>query len=77
MAASRTKAILRVLARGREPRIASTVQKVFGASSFEECLATYDAVGAAERSTIDEAVERVAANAGAAFWLSVDLESSE
>jgi len=53
------------------------VQKVFGASSFEECLATYDAVGAAERSTIDEAVERVAANAGAAFWLSVDLESSE
>jgi hypothetical protein len=68
----RTKAILEVLSRGREEKIAGTVLKVFGASSFEECFATYEAVGAAERATLDEAVERVAANASAAFWLTVE-----
>jgi hypothetical protein len=72
MAPSRTKAILEILTRGREEKIAGTVLKIFGASSFEECSATYDIVGAAERATLDEAVERVAANASAAFWLSVE-----
>lgn len=72
MTQSRTKAILEVLSRGREEKIAGTVLKIFGASSFEECLATYDVVGAAERATLDEAVERVAANASAAFLLSVE-----
>lgn len=75
MAIARTIAILRVLSRGREPKIAPTVLKVFGASSFEEALVTYDAVGAAERASIDEMVERVTANAGAAFWLGVDREA--
>jgi hypothetical protein len=72
MTTARTKAILEVLSRGREEKIAGTVLKIFGASSFEECFATYDVVGAAERATLDEAVERVAANASAAFWLSVE-----
>jgi hypothetical protein len=70
----RTKAILRVLARGREERIAQAVMKVFGASSLDECLATYEAVGKAERANLDEAVERVTANASAAFLLGVDTE---
>lgn len=72
----RTKAILQLLSRGREPHLAEKVLKIFGASSFEECLATYDMVGAAERSSLDEVVERVTANASAAFLLSVDRESS-
>jgi hypothetical protein len=50
--------------------------RVFGASSLDECLATYDAVGAAERATLDDAVQRMTADAGAAFWLSVDNEAS-
>ena len=69
---ARTKAILEVLSRGREEQIAGTVLKIFGASSFEECLATYDVVGAAERTSLDEMVERVTADANAAFWLSVE-----
>ena len=76
MASSKTKAILNVLRRGREEKIARSVMRVFGASSLDECLATYDAVGAAERATLDDAVQRVAADAGAAFWLSVDNETS-
>jgi hypothetical protein len=70
--ASRTKAILEVLARGREPKIAGNVLKIFGASTFEEALATYDAVGNAERASLDEGVERMAKDASAAFWLSVE-----
>ena len=69
---ARTKAILEVLSRGREQKIAGTVLKVFGASSFEEAFATYDVVGAAERASLDEMVERVTADASAAFWLSVE-----
>jgi hypothetical protein len=76
MATSKTRAILNVLRRGREEKIASSIMRVFGASSLDECNATYDAVGAAERATLDDAVQRVAADAGAAFWLSVDNESS-
>ena len=69
---ARTKAILEVLSRGREEKIARTVLKVFGAASFEEAFATYDVVGAAERASLDEMVERVTADASAAFWLSVE-----
>ena len=76
MPTSRTKAILKVLGRGRENKVAASVLKIFGASSLEECAATYDLVGAAERATLDEAVERVAANGSAAFLLSVDSEMS-
>lgn len=76
MAPSRTKAILEVLSRGREPKLAGTVLKVFGASSFEECFATYDAIGAAERASLDEMVERVTADAPAAFLLSVESKMS-
>ena len=73
---ARTKAILEVLSRGREEKIARTVLKVFGASSFEEAFATYDVVGAAERASLDEMVERVTADASAAFWLSVESKLS-
>lgn len=76
METSRTKAILKVLARGREEKVARAVMRIFGASSLEECTATYDAVGAAERRTIDQAVERVAADGSAAFLLGVDNEMS-
>ncbi|HYO75656.1 MAG TPA: hypothetical protein VE010_04270 [Thermoanaerobaculia bacterium] len=76
MAVSRTKAILEVLSRTGDPKIAPNVMKVFGASSIAECLATYDAVGKAERASLDEAVERMTANAGAAFWLSVESRMS-
>jgi len=76
MASERTRAILEVLRRGREPKLAPKVLKIFGASSIEECFATYEAVGKAERASLDEAVERVAADASAAFWLSVESEAS-
>ncbi len=72
MTLPRTKAILEVLRRGREEKLASKVLRVFGASTIDEVLATYDAVGAAERATIDEAVARMAADASAAFLLGVD-----
>jgi len=74
MAPTRTKAILKVLGRGHEDKVARNVLKVFGASSLEECVSIYDAVGKAERATLDEAVERMAASAGAAFWLGVENE---
>ena len=74
MPLSRTKAILKVLRRGREEKVANVMLRIFGATSLDECEATYDLVGAAERATLDEAVERVAANAGAAFWLGVENE---
>jgi hypothetical protein len=76
VASTQTRAILNVLRRGREEKIALSVMRVFGASSLDECLATYDAVGAAERATLDDAVQRMTADAGAAFWLSVDNEAS-
>jgi triosephosphate isomerase len=76
MAPQRTRAILAVLRRGREDKVAGAVLKIFGASSIEECCATYELVGHAERATLDEAVERIAANASAAFWLSVESEAS-
>jgi uncharacterized protein YbaA (DUF1428 family) len=72
MPLSRTKAVLEVLRRGRDEKVAQSVLKVFGASSIDECLATYDAVGKAERTSIDEAVQHVTKNAGAAFDLSVE-----
>jgi hypothetical protein len=74
VATPRTKAILKVLGRGRQDEVAHNVLKVFGASSLEECVTIYDAVGKAERATLEEAVERMAASAGAAFWLGVENE---
>lgn len=72
---SRTKAVLQVLRRGREPQLAAKVMKIFGASSIEECFTTYDAVGKAERASIDETIERVTKDASAAFLLSVENET--
>jgi len=69
------KAILDVLRRGREEKIARAVLRIFGASSLEECCTIYETIGAAERATLDEAVERVTAEASAAFLLSVDNKS--
>jgi hypothetical protein len=57
-----------------DEKVATAVMRIFGASSLDECIATYDLVGAAERATLDEAVERVAANGNAVFLLSVDSE---
>ncbi|HYI11416.1 MAG TPA: hypothetical protein VEK57_20335 [Thermoanaerobaculia bacterium] len=74
MAPERTRAILKVLQRGREEKLAGSIMKIFGASSLEECSATYEMVGKAERASLDEAVERLAANAGAAFLLGVENE---
>lgn len=74
MAPQRTRAILEVLRRGREPKLAPKVLKIFGASSMEECFTTYEMVGKAERAALDEAVERVTADASAAFLLSVESE---
>ena len=65
-------AVLEVLKRGRDEKVAQAVLRIFGASSIDEAVATYDAVGKAERAAIDEAIARVMANAGAAFQLSVE-----
>ena len=75
MSLSRTKAVLEVLRRGREEKLAQKVLRIFGASSIDEALATYEAVGAAERASIDEAVQRATADASAAFLLGVENKS--
>ena len=69
---ARTKAILELLRDGRDEKLASAVLRIFGASSMQECLDVYAAVGAAERAGLDEAVKRVTENISAAFSLSVD-----
>ena len=74
---SRTKAILEVLSTGREEKLAQKILRVFGASSLDECLAIYDTLGKAERTALDEAIERMTADASAAFQLSVDNKSSQ
>ena len=74
MALSRTEAILKVLGRGREEKVARAVMKIFGASSLDECVATYAMVGAAERASLEEGIKRVTADASAAFELSVENE---
>lgn len=78
MTPSRMKAIFAVLAKGRESdaKVLSSVLKVFGASSLEECAAIYDSVGKAERAGLEAAVERITADASAAFLAGVDLKSS-
>lgn len=74
MSSQHTRAILKVLGRGREPKLAQTVLKIFGASSLEECSEAYERLGNAERASLDEALARMAANAGAAFVLGVENE---
>jgi hypothetical protein len=76
MPAERTRSILKILARDRDEKLAPAILKIFGASSLEECAATYEAVGKAERASLDEILERVIANASAAFLLSVENEAS-
>jgi hypothetical protein len=75
MSQQRTRAILEVLQRGGEDKLSRAVMKIFGASSLEECSATYEMVGNAERRSLDEAVERVAADGSAVFWLRVESET--
>ncbi|HJQ36766.1 MAG TPA: hypothetical protein VKB93_06485 [Thermoanaerobaculia bacterium] len=72
MTPSRTRAILELLSEGRDEKLATAVTRVFGASSIQECLETYDAVGKAERAQLDEVVKRVTEDASAAFSLRVD-----
>lgn len=74
---ARTKAILDVLQRANDEKVLRTVLRVFGASSIEECQATYAAVGAAERKAIDDVIERVLADANAVFLLRLDNELSQ
>ncbi len=50
----------------------AAVLKLFGASSLEECRATYGAVGNAERVALDDAIARAAEDASAVFLLRVD-----
>lgn len=76
MPSSRTRVILELLSEGRDEKLATAVQRMFGASSIQECLATYDAVGAAERAQLDEVVKRVTEDASAAFSLRVDSRVS-
>ena len=76
MAPERTRAILKVLKRGGEDKVSRAVLKIFGASSLEECSATYEMVGKAERVTLDEAVERFAADGSAVFWIRVENETA-
>jgi len=73
---SRTQAILELLSEGRDEPLAKAVMRIFGASSIEECLATYGAVGAAERAGLDAAVKRVTEDVSAAFSLRVDRQMS-
>lgn len=67
MTSPRTRAILETLGSGIEPEMTRGVLRLFGASSIDECLSIYDSVGAAERSGLDEAVERLAANVTTKF----------
>lgn len=76
MSSTRTRAILELLIEGRDGNLAQAVARVFGASSIQECLETYNAVGSAERATLDEAVKRVTEDVSAAFSLSVDRKLS-
>jgi uncharacterized protein YxjI len=64
-------------ARGSDDQVVRGVLTVFGASSLEECFSTYEMVGEAERSTLDEAVERVAVKAGATFWDGVEADFAD
>lgn len=74
MPMARVKAILEVLSRGHEEKLAALMLRVFGAGSLEECSAIYDTLGAAERASLDEAIENITRNAGAAFQLGVENE---
>jgi uncharacterized protein YxjI len=73
---TRTTAILAALSRsdGSDDAVHRGVLRLFGASSIEECLATYQTVGKAERSGLDEAVERVTASAGPAFLARLEAD---
>ena len=73
----RTRAILRALALQKQEKAENAILLVFGASSLDECIATYDAVGKAERASIDAAVEHAVRDAGEIFWLSVAELDSE
>lgn len=70
--AARTRTILKVLQLGGEDKVAGAVMRIFGAASIEECSATYELLGKAERASLDEAVARLAADASAVFWLRVE-----
>lgn len=63
--------ILHALALVEQEQIAQGILKVFGASSFEDCCAKYDAARPSERAVFDAAVGRVVEDAGDAFWQGV------
>lgn len=63
-----------MLKRGGPGDVERGVLRLFGASSLDECSSTYELVGAAERSGLDEAVERLAVSAGETFRGDVEAE---
>lgn len=67
MSSAGTRAILEVLKRDRDEVIEPGVLRIFGASSIDECIATYEVVGAGERSSIDDALRGVFAKASPAL----------
>src|SRR5262245_11300492 len=74
MTSSRTKGLLSTLTRERDAEVERYVLQIFGASSAEECLSTYETVGAAERESIDRAVEGMMAKVSPALWNAVEPE---
>jgi uncharacterized protein YxjI len=74
MTSSRTKALLSRLTRERDTEVERQVLRLFGASSAEQCLLTYETAGAAERESIDRALESMMARVSPALWNSVDPE---
>jgi hypothetical protein len=72
MTPQRTRTILETLKRGGEEKVASAILKIFGASTIDDCITTYEALGKAERTGIDEVVQRIAADASAVFRIRVE-----
>jgi uncharacterized protein YxjI len=62
------------LARERETEVEPDVLRLFGASSVKECLLTYEAVGAAERESMDRAMETMMTKIDPVLWNGVEPE---
>lgn len=67
MSSAGTRAILEVLKRDRDEAVERGVLRIFGASSIDECIATYEVVGTSERTSIDEALRGIVAKADPAL----------
>ena len=77
MKSRRTQAILELLRDGRDEKLAQSVMRLFGASSIDECIQTYAALGNAESAQLDDVVKRVTEDVSSAFSLRVDNKVAE